>query len=115
LIQYRGNARKQESEMAGEEQETSFEEAAREAVELGNRIADDEPDSHPWDIGDGLLAGAIQYWLYARQPCDDPACEDCAPMRTAELRLAELLKQVEELARTSEYFHTPNDFGAGRA
>ncbi|MBA1147616.1 hypothetical protein H0Z60_11190 [Ectothiorhodospiraceae bacterium WFHF3C12] len=101
--------------MAVEEPETSFEEAAREAVELGNRIADDEPESHPWDIGDGLLAGAIQYWLYARQPCDDPACEDCASMRTAELRLAELLKQVEELARTSEYFHTPNDFGAGRA
>src|SRR5690606_40334826 len=39
-----------------------------------------------WDIADGLLAGAIQYWLYTRQPCADPACQDCAPLATAEMR-----------------------------
>jgi hypothetical protein len=96
-------------------EESPFETASREAVELGNRMADADPQSHVWDIGDGLIAGAVQYWLYARQPCDDPQCEDCAPLRTAEQRLKLLLEQVEELARTSEYFHTPNDFGAGRA
>ncbi len=95
--------------------ETVFEEAARETVELGNRIADAEEEADPWDVADGLLAGAIQYWLYARQPCGDPRCEDCAPLDTAEARLAELLRTTEEMARDSEYFHAPTDSNVGRA
>lgn len=92
-----------------------FEEAAREAVELGNRIADDDQDADVWDVADGLLAGAIQYWLYSRQPCGDPRCEDCAPISTAEERLKELLALTEELAQDSEYYHSPNDSNVGRA
>jgi len=84
-------------------------------VELGNRLADADQESHLWDISDGLLAGAIQYWLYTRQPCEDPACEDCAHVRTAEARLKELQRLVDEFARSSEYFHTPTDFGVGHA
>ena len=94
---------------------TPYDEAASQTVELGNRLADDEQDAHLWDIADGLLAGAIQFWLYARQPCGDPECEDCAPLSTAEWRLDELQRVVEELARGSEYFHSPTDHGAGRA
>lgn len=98
-----------------EQQEDAYESASREAVELGNRIAETDDSADPRDIADGLLAGALQYWLYARQPCEDPACEECGPMRTAELRLAALQAVVEELAQSNEYFHSPNDFGAGRA
>ena len=93
----------------------AYDEAARQTVELGNRIADDDEQADIWDIADGLLAGAIQYWLYSRQPCGDPTCEDCASLATAEARLAELQQITETFARESEYFHSPNDTNAGRA
>lgn len=96
-------------------EENPLEAAARRAVELGNDIANRDEQADLWDIADGLLAGAIHYWLYSRQPCDDPMCEDCAPISTAEQRMAELLKLTDDLARDSEYFHTPNDSNAGRA
>ena len=89
--------------------------AADQAIAVGNRLADQEPEADMYDISDGLLAGAVQYWLYARTPCDNPVCSDCEPINTAEKRLGELLRFVEELARTSEYYHTPNDANAGRA
>ncbi len=98
-----------------DEDDSVYDEAAREAVELGNRIANDDADADIWDVADGLLAGAIQYWLFSRQPCGDPRCEDCAPLSTAEARLAELLQTTEELASGSEYFHSPTDSNVGRA
>ena len=93
----------------------AYGEAAREAGELGNRTADEDTEEDLWDIADGLLAGAIQYWLYAHQPCGDPLCEDCEPMSTAEARLAEMLRLAKEFAADSEYFHSPNDSNVGRA
>ena len=93
----------------------AYDEAATRTVALGNQISDSDSEAHPWDIADGLLAGAVQFWLYTRQPCDDPECEECAGIRTAERRLEELQQLVEELARSSEYFHAPTDFGVGRA
>lgn len=98
-----------------DQEQDAYDDASREAVELANRLADADETADLWDISDGLLAGAVQYWLYARQPCDDPQCEDCGPLCTAERRLQALKQLVDELARTSEYFHSPNDFGAGRA
>ena len=68
-----------------------------------------------WDIADGLLAGAVQYWLYSRQPCGDPRCQDCLPISTAEARVEELKRLIRELAADSEYYHTPTDSNAGRA
>lgn len=93
----------------------SFETAAQGAVELGNRLAEEDQEAEPWDIADGLLAGAIQYWLYSRQPCSDQRCEDCAPISTAEGRLAELLRLTKQLVRESEYYHSPSDSNVGRA
>lgn len=97
------------------DQDTNYDEAAQEIVELGNRLAQRNPEADLWDIADGLLAGAIQYWLYSRQPCGDPHCEDCAPISTAELRLDQLLELARSLAEESEYFHTANDSNVGRA
>lgn len=92
-----------------------FDEAFGRAVELGNRLGDENQEADLWDIADGLLAGAIQYWLYSRQPCGDPRCEDCAPIGTAEARVAELVRLAKQFAEESEYYHSPTDLNAGRA
>jgi hypothetical protein len=97
------------------EEETPYDAAAREAVELGNQMADEDSEAHLWDIADGLLAGAIQYWLYARQPCGDPRCDECVDVSTAEQRLAELRRLTDEYAKESEYYHAPTDSNVGRA
>lgn len=93
----------------------TFDSAFAKAVDLGNRLADKDKDADLWDIADGLLAGALQYWLYSRQPCGDARCQDCMPISTAEGRMAELKRLVDQLAAESEYFHTPTDANAGRA
>ena len=93
----------------------TFDSAFAKAVDLGNRLADRDKDADLWDIADGLLAGAIQYWLYSRQPCGDPRCQDCMPISTAQGRMAELNRLIGQLASESEYFHTPTDANAGRA
>ena len=66
-------------------------------------------------IDAGLLAGAVQYWLYSRQPCADPDCEECIPISTAEGRVEELRKLMRQFAQESEYFHSPTDRNVGRA
>ncbi|MEK6748025.1 MAG: hypothetical protein AABY83_02305 [Pseudomonadota bacterium] len=98
-----------------EETAQYFDAAAEQAVELGNELAKNQPDADIWEIADGILAGAIQYWLYSRQPCGNPRCADCAPLSTSQLRLDELQKLTRLLAQDSEYFHAPTDSNAGRA
>ena len=93
----------------------TFDSAFTKAVDLGNKLADKDKDADLWDIADGLLAGAVQYWLYSRQPCGDARCEDCLPISTVEARLAELNRLISQLASESEYFHSPTDANAGRA
>jgi hypothetical protein len=92
-----------------------FSEAFGKAVDLGNRIADTDDKADIWDIADGLLAGAVQYWLYSRQPCADPNCEECIAISTADGRLEELRKLMRQFAAESEYFHSPTDRNVGRA
>jgi hypothetical protein len=98
-----------------QEESQSFEEAFSKAVDLGNQIADGDDKADLWDIADGLLAGAVQYWLYTRQPCGDPLCEDCLPISTAEGRLEQLRELVREFSQESQYFHSPTDANVGRA
>lgn len=90
-------------------------EAAREAVDLANRIADEHPQADLWDISDGMLMGAIHYWLYTRQPCEDPMCDECEPVSNPDQRLVELQRLVENFARESDYFHSAHDIRIGRA
>ncbi len=97
------------------DEDDTLEEAARQTVDLGNRLAEPEQDVDPGEVADGLISGAVHYWLFSRQPCGDPACEDCAELRSAEQRLALLKALVEEVARDSEYFHTTGDYGVGHA
>jgi hypothetical protein len=94
---------------------TDFDDAAAAVVELGNRLLDQDKDADPWDVASGMLAGAIQYWLYAHQPCADPHCDACAEVGTAEQRMKLLQDEIREFAEESDYFHTPTDSNAGRA
>lgn len=93
----------------------TFDTAFSRAVDLGNTLSEKEKDADLWDIADGLLAGALQYWLYSRQPCGDARCQDCLPISTAEGRMSELKRLLDQLASESEYFHTPTDSNVGRA
>jgi hypothetical protein len=88
---------------------------ADELVAFANRLAQDNPDADPWEIADGLLSGAVHWWLYANAPCSDPACQDCETIRTAELRMKTLQELVREMAETSEYYHSPNDENVAHA
>ena len=92
-----------------------FDTSAQQVVELANQFADQHPEADMWDIADGLLARAIHYWLYSRQPCEDPMCEDCAPVSTPELRQAELRKLIQQFSEDSDYYHAPTDTNAAWA
>jgi hypothetical protein len=104
-----------EPEFPGVDGDALYDQAATETIEMGNNLADSNPEADIQDVADGLLAGAIQYWLFSRQPCGDPNCPDCAEISTAELRLKALLEMVQESATTSDYFHSPTDANAGNA
>lgn len=94
---------------------TLYDSAAQEAVDLANTIADSHPDADLWDIADGMLAGAVHYWLFANRPCGDPHCEDCAPLSTPQGRIAELKRLITKFAEESDYYHSPDDLLSGRA
>lgn len=100
---------------AMQDPEANFNEAFARTVDIGNAIADQDQQADLWDIADGMVAGALQFWLYSRQPCGDANCEDCAPLSTAQARMAELKRLIEQFAAESEYFHTPHDQNVGRA
>jgi len=84
-------------------------------VAVANELAETYPDADPWDIADGVLSGAVHWWLYANAPCGDANCENCEDVQTAELRMKTLHKLVTDLAETSEYYHSPNDANVARA
>jgi hypothetical protein len=92
-----------------------YEEAADQVVDLGNRIADANPEGDLWEIADGLIAGAVHYWLYAHQPDAEADPDDMEGMMTATQRLESLIGLLRETAMDSEYLHSPNDADAGRA
>ena len=106
---------KQNKSMVSKDNDESYDKTARQAVDLANQIADEQPDADLWDISDGMLMGAIHYWLYTRQPCEDPMCEECEPVSNPEQRLEELHRLVDDFARESDYFQSANDIKIGRA
>jgi len=98
-----------------EQADNLFDDAATEVVELGNRLLQMYPDADPWDVAAGMFAGAVHFWLYSHQPCDDPHCDSCTAVDTAEKRLRLMHEELDQSAQESEYFHTPNDANVGRA
>ena len=94
---------------------SEFDRAAEAVVALGNRLLDEDADADAWDIASGLLAGAVQFWLYTRQPCGDPFCDACSDVLTADRRLKQLLDETRQSAEESDYFHSPQDSDVGTA
>ena len=92
-----------------------FDEAAERMIELGNRLIDADDESDRWEVASGLLAGAVHFWLYTRQPCGEPDCEICTDIDTADKRVRLLIEEVRRFAQESEYFLTPLDADAGSA
>ena len=98
------------------ENETSpFDQAAMAVVELGNQVMDQNKEADAWDVASGLLAGAIQFWLFTHQPCGDAFCASCAGVATAEQRMKLLSDELREFAEESDYYHSPTDSNAGTA
>lgn len=100
---------------ADQSPQTLFDDAAAQAVELGNRLLAGNPDADAWEVASGLLAGVVHFWLYSHQPCGDARCEDCAAVATAEQRLTMLLQEARQSAEESDYYHTPRDSNVGTA
>jgi hypothetical protein len=98
-----------------QEDSNVFETAAEQVVDLGNRLAEQNRDADMWDVASGILAGAVQFWLYSRQPCGDAFCESCAEVSTAEQRLRKLIEEATEFAEGSDYYHSPHDTNVGKA
>jgi hypothetical protein len=100
----------------GEEEDLGFfGEAASSVVEKGNEILAESEEADLWAVASGMLAGAVQFWLFSRQPCDKSECEDCAEINTAQKRLQSLLEEARGFAEQSDYFHSPNDADTGTA
>jgi hypothetical protein len=94
---------------------SDFDLAAQRVVGLGNSLLDENEEADVRDIASGLLAGAVQFWLFAHHPCGDPFCESCADMATAEKRLQKLIEESKQFAEESEYYHSPRDSNVGTA
>ncbi|MCP4043781.1 MAG: hypothetical protein GY731_17790 [Gammaproteobacteria bacterium] len=98
-----------------EKQLTEFDRVAQAVVELGNRLINDAEDADDWEVASGIMAGAVHFWLFSRQPCGDVTCDSCEEVDTAEKRLRILLEEVRESAADSEYYHSPHDTNVGTA
>ena len=90
-----------------------FDEAADAVVDLGNQFTEDNVDADPWAVADGLIAGAVHYWLYAHQPEQPVPTED--DLLSARERVEELVNLIMQSAEDSEYLHSPLDKDVGRA
>jgi len=93
----------------------TYDQVAETIVELGNRMLDDDESADFHEVASAIVAGAVQFWLYSRQPCKDPFCEACAEISTPERRIAVLLKEAHALAEESDYYCSVNDVHCGNA
>jgi hypothetical protein len=101
--------------MSNRDPDNPYDQAAGNVIELGNRMLDGDSNADSWEVASGLLAGAIQFWLFSRQPCDDPFCESCADVSSAERRVKKLIEEARQLAEDSDYYASPHDVNVGSA
>ena len=82
---------------------------AESIVELGHKMLADDESADVWEVASGMMAGAIQFWLYSRQPCADPLCRACADISSPEHRMQALLREVQAVGEESDYYCSLND------
>jgi len=93
----------------------SYEQVAESIIEFGNRMLETDESAEVLEVASGMLAGAVQFWLYSRQPCEDPFCQACVDISNAERRLQVLLKETHNVAEESDYYVSVKDVIAGTA
>jgi len=93
----------------------TYDQAAEAVVELGNRLIDEDDSADVWDVAAGMMAGAVQYWLFARQPCSNPSCDACTEVADAQARMRVLLAEVQQLAEDSDFYDSEQDTHVGNA
>ena len=93
----------------------TYDQVAEKIIELGNRMLDEDESADVWEVASGILAGAVQFWMYSRQPCPDPFCEACADISSAQKRIAALVQETQLLAEESDYYCSVNDVTTGTA
>ena len=95
--------------------DSSYDQVAETIVELANRMVEEDDSADIWEVASGILAGAVQFWLYSRQPCNDHFCQACGDISSPERRLAILLRETQNLAEESDYFSSVHDVTTGTA
>ncbi len=93
----------------------TYDQVAETIVEVANRMLDADESADIWEVASGIMAGAVQFWLYSRQPCKDPFCQACADISTPDRRLQALLRETRILAEESDYYTSVNDVTTGSA
>lgn len=93
----------------------TYDQVAETIVEAANRMLDADESADIWEVASGVMAGAVQFWLYSRQPCKDPFCQACAAISTPERRLEALLRETKILAEDSDYYTSIHDVTSGSA
>lgn len=93
----------------------TYDQVAETIVEVANRMLDADESADIWEVASGVMAGAVQFWLYSRQPCKDPFCQACADISTPERRLKALLRETQILAEESDYYTSIHDVTSGSA
>jgi len=111
----RGCARGSNAMAELEQHKLIYDQVAESIVEMGNRMIDEDDSVDMWEVASGMLAGAIQFWLFSRQPCDDPFCEACENISSVDLRVDTLIEESRRLAEESDYYNSPNDIYVGTA
>jgi hypothetical protein len=96
------------------EKNLTYDQVAESIVELANRLLEDE-SADVLEVASGIMAGAVQFWLYSRQPCEDPFCQACVDISNPELRIAALMRETRTLGEDSDYYCSVNDVTAGTA
>ncbi|MCP4000156.1 MAG: hypothetical protein GY727_04515 [Gammaproteobacteria bacterium] len=93
----------------------TYDQVAETIIDLGNRMLAEDESADILEVASGIMAGAVQFWLYSRQPCKDPFCDVCADISTAERRLTALLQETHVLIEESDYYCSANDVITGTA
>ncbi len=98
-----------------EKNDLTYEQVAESIVELGHRMLAEDDSADVLEVASGIMAGAVQFWLYSRQPCEDHFCRACSDISSPEKRLAALLKETRALSEESDYYCSLNDVMTGTA
>jgi hypothetical protein len=93
----------------------TYDQVAETIIEMGNRMLEADESADIMEVASGIMAGAVQFWLYSRQPCRDPLCGVCAEINSVDRRFNALLKETKSLAEESDYYCSVNDVTTGTA